>query len=573
MPNFRPNLLDRMIYALAPTYGGRRIASRRMFEASMGRIAQLERRLHPNYDPRDEPLSAHYPGSEKTRTSNWISSRLRPDEAAEQEQDGLRLNANELYRSNPMTHGLVESRVAYEVCEGSRFQPLIMEDEVPNAKEINRAIAHEIEMWSAAGCEDTGTEDFGSIQRMIHRSWANSGEVLVVLGATVRRSSSMGTKIPLCLRVYDCAYLETPTDKIHNPRIRLGVQYNDRNQIEGYWVRKTDSRSELYGYDSVEHEFLPRLDRAGNVFTVHLFDRMFPGQSRGLPWLFATLTRFKDIGDYLEAEVIAKQIEACFAVFIKNTGPNGPSPYDVAKGSSTSTDAAGRRIEEITPGMVEYLGEGQDVSFGSPTRPGNNFTGFMEYVNRSIASGANFSYELFAKNWSGTNFSVGRLSTLDSKIGMRTRAATVNSKFMAPLYRRLVFDMVRAELIPASVLDFVKQPAAYLRHRVLPATTLSFIDPEKEINAHVTAVNNDMNTASFVAVDQGLDYDDMMAQRLKEKLERVRQEVEVRKARRDMEVEAGLPPLEVDPMDEESPANGMAKGTAPKPKPQPVGAK
>ena len=52
----------------------------------------------------------------------------------------------------------------------------------------------------------------------------------------------------------------------------------------------------------------------GSPASLHVFEKQFPGQTRGIPWLAAALDRIKDLDDWFEAELIAKQVEACFGL-------------------------------------------------------------------------------------------------------------------------------------------------------------------------------------------------------------------------------------------------------------------
>jgi capsid protein len=160
---------------------------------------------------------------------------------------------------------------------------------------------------------------------------------------------------------------------------------------------------------------------------IHVFDPMFPEQSRGIPWLATAMNRAKDVDDFFEAELIAKQIEACFGLVFTG-GKDSPDPMSIAEGNATAS-VNGSRIEELSPGFTHYAGDGESVSTIDPQRPGSSFAPFIEASLRGVAAALNYPYEILAKNFFRTTFSSGRLAMLDGWMGFAMRQQV----FPAPL--------------------------------------------------------------------------------------------------------------------------------------------
>ncbi len=93
---------------------------------------------------------------------------------------------------------------------------------------------------------------------------------------------------------------------------------------------------------------------------LHLFERLRPGQVRGVPWFAPVILKLRDLDEYDDAELVRKKIEACFAAFV--TGSEDEETLGTA-----ATDAEGRRVESFEPGMIEYLAPGKDVKFAAPS--------------------------------------------------------------------------------------------------------------------------------------------------------------------------------------------------------------
>ena len=119
---------------------------------------------------------------------------------------------------------------------------------------------------------------------------------------------------------------------------------------------------------------------------LHLYERLRPGQVRGVPWFAPVILKLRDLDDYDDAELMRKKIEACFAAFV--TGAQDEDTLGKA-----NINAAGDRIEAFEPGMIEYLEPGKDVKFATPSANG----GYAEYMRlqlHAVAAGVGLTYEL-----------------------------------------------------------------------------------------------------------------------------------------------------------------------------------
>jgi hypothetical protein len=117
------------------------------------------------------------------------------------------------------------------------------------------------------------------------------------------------------------------------------------------------------------------------------------------------MMRLRDLDDYQEAELVRKKIEACFVAFV--VGGNQDKPLGEAR---TDTDTS-KRIETLAPGIIEYLGMGEDVKFGNPSPAGDSV--FTKDELHAIAVGCGMTYEQLTGDLSGVNFSSIRAGQSD----------------------------------------------------------------------------------------------------------------------------------------------------------------
>lgn len=512
---------DEAIFSLAPVWGSKRRAARQLSELSQRRLERLYLSWDSDTDSR-------------VRGDRWLASGLSPDTILEQSIRELQNRSAQLYRKNNVAHAAIEGRVGNEVGIGITAQPRVRAFTKARNREINDGIKDVIERWSESGVDKSRRLTLGGLQRQVCRTFATYGEAFVLLGNQRYRGS-----IPLAVEVIAPERVETPPGEAGNPNVRMGVKFDANGEVLGYYVR--ESHPGDYKRTSFKHKFYPRFDKQGQSRMLHVFEPLFAGQSRGLPWLCAAMNRIKDLDDFFEAELIAKQVEACFGLIFKG-GPDSLSPMDEAEGAKSSTEAAtGKRLENLEPGMVHYSSDGEEVTTVDPNRPGSTFAPFIELSLRSISAALNYPYEMLAKNFFRTTFSSGRLAMLDGRVGFRMRRQVLIEQFLSPLHQRVIYEAVFVDELGGLIdlLDYRERPWVFTRHKWV-GQGWSFIDPEKEVKAHVLAKDEDIETFADIYAEQGEEWDEQFEQRLVEKGVLVEQEVELRKKRMDLEKAAGL---------------------------------
>ena len=524
-----PSTVDEAIYAAFPTWGARRIATRAQLR--MARKAE-------------EVFNRAWSGAESDRThaNKWLSSRLSPDSELELDHRTLQERCDELYRDNSIAHGAVEGRIAHEVGTGimpqSRIEPGNGLDQ-EGAKALNAALEEVCSLWSEAGVDRSGTHSLVAFEKLLDRNFASLGEAFIEVGDL--RKPRNGSPIPMVL---DCIHpfrVATPPQKSGDPLCRLGVQMTDAGEVQGYWVQRT------HPYDTrkvdLTFDFVPRFDRDGRPRMLHVFEPLFAGQHRGLPWLAATINRLKDVQDMVEYTLVAMQVEACFSAFIHDEG--GASPHAKAAAASSGYDAAGSRIEELRPGSVEYLGKGQSIEFAQPARPGNTFLPMVEWSLRSIAASLNYPYELLAANFARVTFSSGRLSMMAGRLGFNMRRQTLVEKALSPIWKQLVHEAILTGSVRQLVdaFTYARNASRFYRHIWQSRTGVIHVNPEQEWKAHKLAVTEDFKTQAEVWAEEGKDWEQGMVQRGREKELRVRQHTHLEKIQAELREQLGLPPL------------------------------
>lgn len=486
------SVADGVVYMFNPEAGIRRMAMRSMWEAG-------ERARMSGYEGGN---------STKTRDGAWLGSRLSEDSEQELNLVEQRNRSRELYR-NDSTGGIVDARTNLVVSYGFTPRAGIKEREGlitdKQAKRWNTELEEVYEQVSPTICQ-TGKFSLWQLTELIENCHGYAGESITIMGDRGDAESP----IPLKLEVVDSERLETPPGMNGNKLCRMGVEHDPSGMIVAYHIR------DAHPYDNLDTKQTYTRYPAERV--MHVFKRMFPAQTRGLPWMIRVLNRVKDAKDLDEATIIAQQVQACYAAFVTTPG----DPMRAANAAAVDTD----RTEEIRPGMLRYLSEGQEITFGTPTNGGSNFAPFHDVNSHKIATGLNFPYEMVTKDWRGLSFAAGRLSLADARTFAKTWQKRITEMWLVKIWHRMVFESVLAGACSIPVRDFNANRWLYYRHSWTPPQWAYVITPGEEIKAAVDAVDNNLRTKASVVGEFGEDLEDVFAERKKE-----------RQMERDMDIE------------------------------------
>lgn len=481
------NLLDRAIYAIAPNWGARRIATRRAFQHAESHLARIEAAEH-----------------NETRGSRWMASRLSPDSQLEQDLQTTRDRSREIYQNDAMG-GAVDNKVNHVIGTGHTPHATIeeYEDVITKAdaerynKQLHRVYAH----WNQKA-DRSGRKSLWMCSRVAGRHNEFDGESFTILSDSGRADKP----IPLALQVVDSERINTPPEMSGDPSVRLGIRYTEPNgDIVGYYVQRSHP-GDTKNVD-IKYDFIPA-DRM-----LHVFEQWFAEQSRGLPWMTRALNRAKDAKDYDEAMILKAQIETCYAGFVK---PGAGTGYLAASGAATGT-AGGRNIEDILPGTIRYLDQNEEITFSAPSSPGNSFAPYMEWLYRRVSAAINWPYEMVAKNWNGLSFAAGRLVLTDAKKATEVGQKLMQEQWFSRVWERLVYESVVVGEVDIDPRMYLQFPHVFHSHEWTPPRWEYALNPGEEVNADVTELGQNLALLEEKIASRGYSLEEFIARKKREK--------------------------------------------------------
>ena len=260
---------------------------------------------------------------------------------------------------------------------------------------------------------------------------------------------------------------------------------------------------------------------AGHRYKVlHGFPILEPEQIRGIPFFSPAMKMFRDLSDYLDAELVSNIVTAAFSVFIE-TGAS--DPYGTAQAMATITETGYKsdsstydnRYEEIEPGAVMYGNTGEKPHTLAADRPGRSFEPFIKSILKSIANSVGIPYPVLFRDFEGMNYASYRSAMLEAWRVFKSRRQWLNEKLCRPVYNMLIEEAYLRNNIKMRL--FYKNFWQYMQCEWI-GDAKGQIEPIKEVQAEILAINNRLKSREESLLEQGREFKPTMEQIKKEQI-------------------------------------------------------
>lgn len=346
----------------------------------------------------------------------------------------LRARSRELTRNNPLAAQAVQVLVNNMVGYGIR----------PRAKSGDAALDERVnKLWArwASRCDAHGHTNFDGILGLAVREMIEGGEVLA-LRRRPRRADA--TDVPLRIELFEGDHLDDARidDRHGDGRIAQGIEYDAAGRRRAYWMFPDHPGDTTPGrWKRHVSQRVPAEDVA------HLFERQRV-QNRGVPWGTPAMKALRELGDWQDAELTRKKIEASVVGFVfGELDDTQRSIAPVVKG------ADGQPVEQFEAGMIAYVDGGKDIKFNAPSaHPGIREWNLVQM--HIISAGYRVPYALMTGDMSQANFSSTRAGLNE----FRRMIEAVQWLIIIPMLCQRIWDwfidaastagMIEAETVP-----------------------------------------------------------------------------------------------------------------------------
>ncbi len=235
-----------------------------------------------------------------------------------------------------------------------------------------------------------GRLNFYGQQELAIRTMFRQGEVFIV-----RRWVKGATVLPFRIQLVDAGLLATEK---FGDNIEDGIQYDGDGNVAGYWFHQARQR-----YRGSKP---PAFFKAEDV--IHLFIEEEVGLKRGVSVFEPVVKRLDDIDETLDADLVRRKIDACFAGFRTLS----PDADDRPTGEREEQGDGRPPLDTIEPGMLFTLEQGEDIKFSDP-KPAGGLGDAVKIQLLAAAAGMLVTYEHMTGDLSNVNFSSYRAGALE----------------------------------------------------------------------------------------------------------------------------------------------------------------
>ena len=431
-------------------------------------------------------------------TMDWVAGSMSADREL---QSGnlllVRARARELARNNPVVRSYMGLRAANVVGpDGIRAQAQLFNEDGSLAQEECRALEAAFNDW-AKSVSVCGRLSLTDSAQLADNTSAVDGEVMVQLLNLPLTHNKYGFGI----RIIDADLLDLEYNRAagKGPRgevvneVRMGVELDAYGKPVAYHVWNAHP----YDYNQTVRERL----RIPASELLHLYEATRPGQTRGVSALNSVMVPLKMLEGYQEAELVSARISSAKLGWLKYTEaaaaelsheiPQNPLHYTAEAGS----------IQMLPPGL-----EFQSWDPGSPT---GTYDPFVKSKLREVAAGLKVSYNSLAADLSGVNYSSLRSGLLLERDQWRTLQRRIIDKLYQPLFEAFVRNAVLTPEWPA---ELTRDAERYTKCVRWIARGWDWVDPLKDINAQVVALQNGLTSRDEILAEKGGNFEDVLNQ-------------------------------------------------------------
>lgn len=452
------NLLDRTVGWFNPEAGFRRISARRAMDLQ----------------------SRAYDGAKRDhRTASWVT----PGSSANLEIGGgeelVRNRSRDLVRNNGYALQIVETYADSVVGTGIVGAPTGVKGR--NAK----TIAAGWRAWTE-NCDFDDDQDLNGLIWAAVKGMAESGAALI----RFRRVAFDGkaTIAPLKLQVLEPDFIDMMKDGVvAGGYIDRGIEYDAQGRKAAYWLFPShpgDMASfRLRGMVS---------ERVPADEVIYLYNKLRPGQDRGMPILAPAIMTLQNLRGYFEAELVRKRTAACMVGFITSPDEELKLGVDVEAGKGKGYGPQKQRME---PGMLTRLLPGEEIDFNPPLADAGIDAMAAQYL-RETAAAAGLMYEHVSGDFSRINYSSFRAGGHGFRRRMeRIQWHVVIHKLCRPIAQRYREAAQAAGLLPVATFGWRWTPPGFIS-----------VDPYKDAQADLLNLRMGKVTLSQLVEERGYDY-------------------------------------------------------------------
>ncbi|KAA0014423.1 phage portal protein [Billgrantia pellis] len=414
------------------------------------------------------------------------------DDFIDKNQRALVARSRHLVLTNDYARGFVRQvRQNLVGRKGIQLQAQARDADGTLDERANDAIEADFEKWCDRRiCDVSGRRSFRQLLARAAEDAATNGEFMfrLVYG---RDLNPWG----VALQVLDpqrCP-VEVNEDRLPDGQfIRQGIKYNRWGRPVAYLFGTVDPAESDYRFGGRNYVEIPADE------LIHGFLEDLVGQRRGLPWMVTAVMRLHHLDGFEKAALVNARVSASKGGFFE---------WDEGMGPSDEEDTDEPLYMDAEPGSYQELPAGLRFKGWDPQFPSGELAPFSKQSLRGIATGLGVSYNSFANDLEGVNFSSIRQGVLTERDQWMDLQEWLIEQLLEPVFQAwLPRALLKGISVPGTN-GATLRPERIEKYREhdWQARRWDWVDPDKDSKTAARDIANKIKSPSQVIRERGGD--------------------------------------------------------------------
>jgi lambda family phage portal protein len=428
-----------------------------------GRALRLRRSLKGSYDAAQTTADnrRHWANADMLSAADANTCAVRAT---------LRKRARYEWQNNSYCKGIISTIANDIIGTGPRLQVMLESNEANS----------EIERFFGEWARESGLAEK---LRTARQEYEVAGETFVQLVS----NPALRTETKLSLALIDASRIESTQFSIDDRTVD-GISYDSAGNPTAYWVQDEDR---AFG----------KSVRVPAAQMLHWFRHDRAGQIRGVPTITSALPLFAQLRRFTLAVLTAAETAADHAGVLYTDSP--------ADGSAVAGDDALSEIE-IERGLFVTLPDGWDIRQLDAKQPATTYPQFKSEILLEICRCLDMPGAIAIGSSAGYNYASGRLDFQRYHRSIDVARHDCEIVMLRPILSAWLAEAELAGILPAAAGDILASAKW-----IWPGW--EHVDPAKEANAQAMRLENNTTTLADECARQGLDWEEVLRQRAREK--------------------------------------------------------
>jgi lambda family phage portal protein len=416
----------------------------------------------------------------------------------------VRSRSKDLRQNNPYANGYrISNRSNIVGHEGFKLQVRSRLKSGEYDDVSNRLIEDGFEEWTEPEYATmTGRLPFILVQWLVSEQMKFEGEFLV---RKIENLDPNINKFGFSLELLDPDDLDENyyADLGNGHVVVNGIEIDEWRRIYAFYFNKGGIKDELTGSYGSLYSSRRRIDASEIIYG---FDPEHVKQLRGMTKLSAVMISLKGVDRWEDASLINATTSAQKMGFLEDTVENAEG-YTGSKRYSTDgkedTDTDGGKYADFEAGIIEELPYGKKFSAFDPKFPHEQHQPFLKSMLRKIATGLGLSYNSFANDLEGVNFSSMRSGLLTERDNWMCEQTLFKLLFLKQVYKAWLKNALRTKAVNLPYANYNNYVKHFWQGRRWP-----WVDPRADVEANILAAKAGFKPPSLIISEMGGDIED-----------------------------------------------------------------